>query len=112
MELVWMLAICLTAITVAFIIGERIDKTVFLKLKVKDPEQLQCQMEELAKQGVAFAEGCYVKKLIRGEDIPLAAKEYMKSSLELLYKTKVVDQEGILEEMIQGAMEEGIEKRA
>lgn len=112
MELIWMLAICLTAITVAFIIGERIDKTVFLKLKVKDPEQLQCQLEELAKQGVVFAEGCYLKQLIHGEDIPSMAKEYMKSSLELLYKTKVVDQEGILEEMVREAMEKDLEKRA
>lgn len=100
-----MIAICLTAITTAFIIGERIDRTVFLKLDVKDPEKLTVQLKLLAEQGVGFGEKCYSRRLIQIEDIPEIAKEYIKSNLELLYKTKIVAEEGILEEFIAEALE-------
>ncbi len=100
-----MLAICLTAIAAAFIIGERIDRTVFLKLDIKDPEKLQVQLNSLAQQGVSFGERCYTKRLIYAEDIPKIAKEYIKSNLELLYKTKIIADDGILEELIEEVLE-------
>ena len=52
MELVVVLCVSLAAVAAAVLIGERLDKTVFLKWEVKDMRGLQRQLREVAQKGI------------------------------------------------------------
>ena len=107
MELTGMLVICLAAMAAAFIVGERIDRTVFLKLDSKNPERVQTQLEELIRQGILFAYSCHQKGIIKKSGSEELIREYVLNTMEVLYKTKIVIKKDMLEQMIQEQTQKG-----
>ena len=101
MELIIVFCVSLAAIAAAVLIGERLDKTVFLKWEVKDMPGLQRQLREVAKEGLRFGEDCYTNGWIGLDKVEDMAVLYVKSVMVNYYKTTIVAQEGTLEQIVE-----------
>jgi hypothetical protein len=104
MELVVVLCVSLAAVAAAVLIGERLDKTVFLKWEVKDMRGLQRQLREVAQKGIGFGEECYTRGWVPLEQVEEIAMLYVKDIMANYYKTTIIEQEGTLEQVIEDAI--------
>lgn len=106
MELFWMATISITAIAIAVILGDKMDTKLCLKMEVRDRAKLKKQVEDLADEGILFAEECYCKGLVPLNHGKTLAVEYIKSVLKSAYRTKIIEQDHELEILVEERIEQ------
>lgn len=107
MELLWMTVISLVALSAAFFIGDRLQTTVKLHMDVRDQSKLKKQLLDIASQGVRFAEDAYTKGLIPLANVKPLATQFILSSLKETYHANVIEDSGVIEEIVEEIINPG-----
>lgn len=107
MEILWMVTISLVALAASFIIGEKINSTLTLRMDVRDHHKLKKQLNDIAEQGVRFAEDAYAKGLIPLCNVKPVAAEFTRNALQYTYHASVVKDSGVIEDIIENILNPG-----
>lgn len=104
MEILWMVTISLVALAASFIIGEKINSTLTLRMDVRDHHKLKKQLNDIAEQGVRFAEDAYAKGLIPLCNVKPVAAEFTRNALQFTYHASVVKDNGVIDDLIENIL--------
>lgn len=107
MEILWMVTISLVALAASFIIGEKLNSTLTLRMDVRDHHKLKKQLNDIAEQGVRFAEDAYAKGLIPLCNVKPVAAEFTRNALQYTYHASVVKDSGVIEDIIENILNPG-----